>query len=356
MTGRGKIRQPERIGTERLNGFGWGDVALWSFATLAVLSAQGAGFYLLSTWQRESELPGAPPPAIMIELAEIAVAPQVEDLAADDGELSLPQEPSLAAEPTPVEEVVDPPPEPVKQPPEPVVEPVREPEPIVEEPVPEPEPTAEPATEEDVLEEVVEEQPEVVEEPAPEPVEEPVPDLTETEVAEAVLPMPANFVFPAPQPENLEALRRQAAQKREQQARQQQAQQQQAVSQQTAPRSVEAEQSQQTAAPEPTQTTRRTPSVSPQQWQSRILSVLNNAKRYPNEARSRREEGVPHLQFTIDRSGQVISSRIVRSSGYPALDQAAIDMVNRASPLPAPPESIPDNKVTLTVPVNFNLR
>lgn len=91
-------------------------------------------------------------------------------------------------------------------------------------------------------------------------------------------------------------------------------------------------------------------------WQGRLMARLQSQRRYPELSRSRREEGVVHLSFAMDRDGNVLSARIARSSGYPALDQETLDLARRASPLPPPPEEIPGSPLNLTVPVRFSLR
>ena len=78
-------------------------------------------------------------------------------------------------------------------------------------------------------------------------------------------------------------------------------------------------------------------SGSPANWRAALLAQLNRAKRYPSEARSRREEGTVRLTFSIDRSGRVTGYQIAGSSGSATLDQEALSMLQRASPLPAPP-------------------
>lgn len=98
------------------------------------------------------------------------------------------------------------------------------------------------------------------------------------------------------------------------------------------------------------------PKVSPAKWQSRVLSWLNRHKRYPASARSRRQEGLVQVAFTVDKGGRVTSSRVSRSSGIPALDQAALEMVRKASPVPAPPPEIAASALRLAVPVDFSLR
>jgi protein TonB len=83
------------------------------------------------------------------------------------------------------------------------------------------------------------------------------------------------------------------------------------------------------------------------------MSHLERRKRYPSAARSNREEGTVYVRFRIDDSGNVLSVSLSRSSGYPTLDSAVLDMVRAASPVPAPPAGV--NK-TITAPVRFNLR
>lgn len=96
------------------------------------------------------------------------------------------------------------------------------------------------------------------------------------------------------------------------------------------------------------------PAVSPARWQAALLAHLERHKRYPPGARARREQGTAQLSFAIDRSGSVISSRVTRSSGSAELDQAVLDMVRRASPVPAPPDTV--QQLSFSVPVRFSLR
>ncbi|PZQ46836.1 MAG: energy transducer TonB [Rhodovulum sulfidophilum] len=88
-------------------------------------------------------------------------------------------------------------------------------------------------------------------------------------------------------------------------------------------------------------------------WQARLMAHLERRKRYPAAARRRGDEGVATVRFSIDASGNVQSVRLLRSSGIPELDQEVVAMVQRASPVPAPP---PGTKLDIAVPVRFNLR
>ncbi|WP_323055412.1 energy transducer TonB [Brucella intermedia] len=94
-------------------------------------------------------------------------------------------------------------------------------------------------------------------------------------------------------------------------------------------------------------------SVSPARWQSRLMAHLERRKRYPAGAKSRREEGVVYVRFRIDEAGNVLSASLARSSGFQELDSEVLSLVQRASPVPAPP---PDANRTITAPVKFSRR
>lgn len=98
------------------------------------------------------------------------------------------------------------------------------------------------------------------------------------------------------------------------------------------------------------------PSNVPPSWRSALLLHLNKYKRYPAAARQRGITGIAQLQFTMDRSGRVLSYRLVASAGADLLDQETLNMIRRASPLPRIPPEFPDDRLTFTVPVRFSLQ
>ncbi|MGN6411300.1 MAG: energy transducer TonB family protein [Nitrobacter sp.] len=79
------------------------------------------------------------------------------------------------------------------------------------------------------------------------------------------------------------------------------------------------------------------------------MAHLNRYKRFPPGAAG---AGVATGVFTIDRSGRVLSARLVRSAGDSALDTEAASLPRRASHLPAPPPNIGDPSITLAVPIS----
>lgn len=91
-------------------------------------------------------------------------------------------------------------------------------------------------------------------------------------------------------------------------------------------------------------------------WQGELLARLQQAKRYPEDARLRREEGVAYLRIVISRDGLVEMAEVERSSGHAALDDEAAAMARRASPLPPPPVEVRGDPVMILVPVRFSLR
>lgn len=86
-----------------------------------------------------------------------------------------------------------------------------------------------------------------------------------------------------------------------------------------------------------------------------LLAWLEPHREYPRAARARRQQGVVRLYIHIARNGAVLEARIETSSGHPRLDRAALDMVERAQPLPAIPEDIPANNLEIIIPAHFHL-
>lgn len=97
-------------------------------------------------------------------------------------------------------------------------------------------------------------------------------------------------------------------------------------------------------------------SAAPASWQSRVLGHLAHFKRYPGDARQRKRAGAAWVRFQVDRDGKLLASELITSSGTVLLDREALQVLQRAQPLPAPPASVlRQGTVTVTLPVSFKL-
>ena len=68
-------------------------------------------------------------------------------------------------------------------------------------------------------------------------------------------------------------------------------------------------------------------------WERLISARLQQNKRFPSAAHG--VQGTVTFAFVVNSRGVVLSQRIIRSSGNPAIDNEALAMLQRAQPLPA---------------------
>ena len=62
------------------------------------------------------------------------------------------------------------------------------------------------------------------------------------------------------------------------------------------------------------------------------------------------------MSFVLDRTGHILSSRIVRGSGDASFDAAALAMLQRSDPVPQPPPRVADEGLNFTMPVIFRVK
>ncbi|GEO86914.1 MULTISPECIES: energy transducer TonB [Alphaproteobacteria] len=294
---------------ERSKGRAVGELLLWSTAAVCVAAAHAGAVALLMQQPEIVAADAAPPAAIMIELAPEPVVDVTEEKQIVPDQLDADEVKTASHQPelTPIVE-----PEPLPElSVEEVVEPVTEPPPL---------------------------------EPEPPPVDEtaPLEQMALAQLENMVVPIPVmrpprlNVERPKKKVEAKPVAKRQPPPPASQAARKAKA---------------EIEQADRTAAKATSDGGGR--NVSPAKWQSRLMSHLERRKRYPSEARREREEGTVYVRFRIDDGGNVLSVSLSRSSGHASLDQAVLDMVRHASPVPAPPPGV---SKTITAPVRFNMR
>jgi protein TonB len=88
---------------------------------------------------------------------------------------------------------------------------------------------------------------------------------------------------------------------------------------------------------------------------ARISAWLNRHKRYPRQAQRRGQQGTVKVRFVVDRNGRVLTAEIVASPGYPLLEQATLELLQRAAPLPPLPAELPA-RLEIIWPAGFYLR
>ena len=89
-------------------------------------------------------------------------------------------------------------------------------------------------------------------------------------------------------------------------------------------------------------------------WQKELAAHLNKFKRYPQDRSLRNAEVI--VSFVLDRVGHVVSKQIVKASGDPSFDAAALEMLQRSDPVPAPPPLVADEGLTFSLPVIFQVK
>lgn len=91
-------------------------------------------------------------------------------------------------------------------------------------------------------------------------------------------------------------------------------------------------------------------------YMQRLREKIEATWRYPGEAGIRRITGEVYIRFVIAKNGRLASVEIVESSGYRALDDAAVAALREAAPYwPLPPEWKKDD-LTITGRFIYSLR
>jgi len=88
-------------------------------------------------------------------------------------------------------------------------------------------------------------------------------------------------------------------------------------------------------------------------WAALVRQGVEAHKVYPYAARARGLEGRVTVAVLVSPVGTLVGEpRVVRSSGYPSLDGAAVTAITRAAPFPGVPERPRELELTLV----FTLR
>ena len=90
-------------------------------------------------------------------------------------------------------------------------------------------------------------------------------------------------------------------------------------------------------------------------FMSELSQHIAKFRYYPASALVLDIQGTAMVTFTLMRDGSVLDPRIVKSAGDEDLDQAALETLKKALPLPKIPESIKDDKLKFTLPFTYRL-
>jgi len=91
-------------------------------------------------------------------------------------------------------------------------------------------------------------------------------------------------------------------------------------------------------------------------YEELLFAWMNRHKEYPLLARRRGIQGRGSLRVRIDRDGRVLERAVASSTGESVLDQAALDMVRRASPFPRLPQDYWGASFEFVAPIEYRLR
>ena len=83
-----------------------------------------------------------------------------------------------------------------------------------------------------------------------------------------------------------------------------------------------------------------------------VFGHLQRFKRYPLAAHG--ASGTVVVRFELNRAGELIDSKVTKSSGNALLDREALDILRRASPFPAFPAAKPGDRDSYIAPVSFS--
>jgi protein TonB len=85
-----------------------------------------------------------------------------------------------------------------------------------------------------------------------------------------------------------------------------------------------------------------------------VLSAwLQQHHEFPARAQRRKMYGETKVRFTIDRGGNLLDYEVVDSSGYKILDEAALETLKRASPMPPMPVELSGKEYNPTITLRF---
>lgn len=91
-------------------------------------------------------------------------------------------------------------------------------------------------------------------------------------------------------------------------------------------------------------------------WMRAVTQRVGQFFYYPDTDLAIRPTGVVIMHFSVRRNGRIERLEVGKSSGNPALDKAAYDIMQKAQPLPPIPDRMHVDRVDGDLPISFGVR
>jgi periplasmic protein TonB len=92
------------------------------------------------------------------------------------------------------------------------------------------------------------------------------------------------------------------------------------------------------------------------QYRLALIGSAGRYKRYPVQAMEKGWQGRVEVRLAIGADGAIRNASVKTSSGYPILDDQAMDMVKKATPLTQIPPALRGREFSVDLPVIFDLQ
>lgn len=91
-------------------------------------------------------------------------------------------------------------------------------------------------------------------------------------------------------------------------------------------------------------------------WQRSVAKTVAQKQVYPRSALRREIEGHARVKVTVGRGGEITAFEVLEETGHAVLDREVPKLMERISPLPAPPSDVSDEELTFILPLAWVLQ
>lgn len=91
-------------------------------------------------------------------------------------------------------------------------------------------------------------------------------------------------------------------------------------------------------------------------YEKNLSDLIKRHEKYPPRAKREGWQGTAIVGLSLSADGKVVDIKLLESSGREILDEAAVDMVRKALPLPRAPEGLRGKERLVRLPIAFKLQ